>query len=113
MTLKIDLTVPHYVNLQNTTFTLKPIHFFDNIMLILDPPGLKKTNQVNINIHIQFQSDVWNTNIKFRYYTDSGSEANIANAYNGDSSHAQTIFLTTIIGLDVGDRVSTFLQLSM
>ena len=89
-------------------FTLKPIIFFDKFTLILDPPGLKKTNQANINIHIQFQSDVWNTNIKLRHYTDSGSGDNIAHAYNSDSSHAQTIFLTTIIGLDVGDSVSTF-----
>ena len=43
-----------------------------------------------------------------RYYTASGSGENIAHAYNGDSSHAQTIFLTTITGLDVGDSVSIF-----
>ena len=74
----------------------------------MDPPGHRKTNQTNVNIHIQFQSDVKNTNIKLRYYTDSGSGENIAHAYNGDSAHAQTIFLTTITGLDVGDSVSIF-----
>ena len=94
--------------LQNTTFTLKPIIFFDKITLILDHPGLRKTNQANTNIHIQFQSDEKNTYTKFRYRTDNGgSNENIAFAYEGDHHNSHTIFLTTIIGLDVGDRVST------
>ena len=101
------LTVPHHVNSKKYNI-LKSINFCDKITLILDPPGHRKTNQANINIHIQFQSDVKNTNIKLRYYTASGSGENIAHAYNGDSSHAQTIFLTTITGLDVGDSVSIF-----
>ena len=86
---------------------LEAHYFFDKITLILDHRSQKK-NQANINIRIQFQSDDYNTYVKFRYQTDSGSNENIAFAYNGDHHHAQTIFLTTIIGLDVGDSVSTY-----
>ena len=41
-------TVPYYVYLQNTTFSFKPIHFFDKIKLILDTPGLNKKNWADI-----------------------------------------------------------------
>ena len=40
------LAVPHYVNLQNTTFPLKPIHCFDKIKLIFDPPDLNKKTKL-------------------------------------------------------------------
>ena len=46
LTLKVQFrhfsSEPHYVNLQNTTFSSKPIHFFDKIKLILNSPGLNK-----------------------------------------------------------------------
>ena len=33
-------------------FSLKAINFFDKIKLILDPPGLSKTNQTDINNYV-------------------------------------------------------------
>ena len=45
--------MPHYVNSQNSKFSLKAIYFFDKIKLILDPLGLSK-QQTDINI------DIWN-----------------------------------------------------
>ena len=55
LTLKLEIwhfvTVPHYVSLQNTTFSSKSIHFFGQTKLILDPPSLsKKTNQISVII---------------------------------------------------------------
>ena len=35
-----------YVNLVNSGFSMKPIHCFDKVNLILDPPGLSKKNKM-------------------------------------------------------------------
>jgi hypothetical protein len=46
MTLKVLLDSAALRQLQNITYFLKPIHFFDKIKLILDPPGLSKKKQL-------------------------------------------------------------------
>ena len=56
--------MPHYINLQNATFSLKAIHFFDKIKLILDDSGL--TEQKN-------QADIITYYITFDFFLDSWS----------------------------------------
>lgn len=54
----------HYVNLQNKNISLKAIHFYDKIKLILDPPGLSKKTGCDTNGgRIQKSPKMWLRNI--------------------------------------------------